>query len=216
MNERSSQIKETIRYYDEHVDAYCASTSNLDMVNLYSRFLPHIPIGGRILDAGCGSGRDSKAFLDRGYKVVSIDASEMMVEKTANLTGQPARCMRFDELPFVAEFDGIWTCASLLHVPRQDTKTVWSILFRAMKPGAVSYMSFKEGLQEEIRNGRLFNDQTESSVRATAGVFSELVIIDVWSTADVRPGRQAETWVNALLTKSGVPYRDLRRPLLHL
>ncbi len=86
--------------------------------------------------------------------MVSIDASEMMVEKTANLTGQPAQYMRFDELPFAAEFDGIWACASLLHVPRQDTKTVWSILLRAMKPGAVWYMSFKEGLQEEIRNGR--------------------------------------------------------------
>ncbi len=112
--------------------------------------------------------------------MVAFDASEMMVEKTANLTGQPAQYMRFDELPFAAEFDGIWTCASLLHVPRQDTKTVWSILLRAMKPGAVWYMSFKEGVHEEIRNGRWFNDQTESSVRATAGVFSEPVIIDVW------------------------------------
>ena len=206
MKERSDAIKETIRYYDEHVDAFCASTCDLNMENLYSRFLPYIPTGGRILDAGCGSGRDSKAFLDRGYKVVSIDASEMMVEKTANLMGQPAQCMRFDELPFVAEFDGIWTCASLLHVPRQDTKTVWSILLRAMKPGAVWYMSFKEGLQEQIRNGRLFNDQTESSVRVTAGLFSEILIIDVWSTADVRPGRHAETWVNALLEKSGTQH----------
>lgn len=203
MNERSRGIKETIRYYDEHVDAFCASTCNLNMEDVYSRFLPHIPTGGRILDAGCGSGRDSKAFIDRGYKVVSIDASEMMVEKTAKLTGQPAQCMRFDELPFVAEFYGIWTCASLLHVPRQDTKTVWSILLRAMKPGAVWYMSFKEGLKEEIRNGRWFNDQTESSVRVTASLFSELGVIDVWSTADVRPRRSAETWVNALLKKSG-------------
>jgi SAM-dependent methyltransferase len=211
MNERSSQIKDTIRYYDEHVDAFCDSTCKLDMENLYSRFLPRIPTGGRILDAGCASGRDSKAFLDRGYKVVAIDASEMMVKKTAELTGQPAHCMRFDELPFVGEFDGIWTCASLVHVPRQDTKTVWSILLRAMKPGAVWYMSFKEGLQEEIRNGRLFNDQTESSVRATAGLLSELVVIEVWRTADVRPGRHAETWVNAVLKKSGTRYKTNSR-----
>jgi hypothetical protein len=74
-----------------------------------------------------------------------------------------------------------------------------------IKAGAVWYMSFKEGLQEEMRNGRWFNDQTESSVRVRASLFSELGVIDVWSTADVRPARRSETWVNAMLAKSRIP-----------
>src|SRR4051794_15911309 len=121
MKRRSEHAESTIRYYDTHCDEFSTSTRDLDMEHLYSRFLPHVPPAGCILDAGSGSGRDSKAFLERGYSVVSLDASEAMVIATSRLTGQAARLMTFDEMPFVERFDGIWACASVLHVSRVDT-----------------------------------------------------------------------------------------------
>ena len=80
----------TVRFYDERAEEFRDQTVNVPMDHLYEPFLAHIPAGGRILDAGCGVGRDSKAFLARGYRVVSFDASEKMVAMTTQLTGQPA------------------------------------------------------------------------------------------------------------------------------
>src|SRR6516225_8744251 len=91
---------------------HCANTLPVDMSDLYAPFLREIPPGGRILDAGCGSGRDSRAFTRLGYEVVSIDASRQMVLAASKLTGQAAILKRFDEIEFEAEFDGIWACAS--------------------------------------------------------------------------------------------------------
>ncbi len=64
------------------------------MESLYRPFLELVPGDGRILDAGCGSGRDTKAFLERGYQVTAIDASGKMIEATTRLTDRPAKQMR--------------------------------------------------------------------------------------------------------------------------
>jgi SAM-dependent methyltransferase len=201
MNGRFEPAESTILYYDVHGDEYCASTRDLDMELLYSRFLPHVPPSGCILDSGSGSGRDSKAFLERGYSVVSIDASEAMAAATSRLTGQAARLMTFDEMPFVEEFDGIWACASVLHVSRAETPRVWANFIRALKTEGVWYLSFKLGTNEEFRNGRLFNDHTESSLVATIDSFPGLTIIDIWQSPDVRSSRSEQKWINAVLRR---------------
>jgi hypothetical protein len=139
--------------------------------------------------------------LERGYSVVSIDASEVMVAATSRLTGQAARLMRFDEMPFIKEFDGIWACASLLHVSRADTLRVWPNFIRVLKTRGIWYLSFKLGTDEEFRNGRLFNDYTESSLVATVDSFAGLTIVDIWQTADVRSSRSEQKWVNAVLRR---------------
>jgi 2-polyprenyl-3-methyl-5-hydroxy-6-metoxy-1,4-benzoquinol methylase len=61
-------------YYDDHADQFVRGTLAVDMAELYKPFLEHVPAGGRILDAGCGSGRDTRAFLAQGYEVVAMDA----------------------------------------------------------------------------------------------------------------------------------------------
>jgi hypothetical protein len=109
--------------------------------------------------------------------------------------------MRFDEMPFTEEFDDIWACASLLHVSRADTLRVWPNFIRALKTGGVWYLSFKLGTNEESRNGRLFNDQTESSLVATIDSFPSITIIDIWQSADVRSSRSEQKWINAVLRR---------------
>lgn len=88
------------------------------MSDIYSKFLHHVHSGGHILDAGCGSGRDTKYFIDHGYQVTAIDGSKEMVSAASKLTGLTVQHLQFDEIYCQQEFDGIWACASVLHVKK--------------------------------------------------------------------------------------------------
>src|SRR5215469_12455168 len=138
----------TTDYYDRYAGEFCENTFTVDVSALYIPFLREIPEGGAILDAGCGSGRDSLAFLRKGYRVVSIDASLAMVAATSRLTGQDATLMTFAEISFENEFDRIWACASLLHVARRDLNSVLRRFTKALKLNGAFYLSFKYGDSE--------------------------------------------------------------------
>jgi SAM-dependent methyltransferase len=135
----------TLAYYDSQSEEFCQRTATLDMSRFYAPFLELMPAGGSILDAGCGSGRDSLAFLQKGYRVVSMDASPAMVKAAAALIGKTVRLLTFAEMDFDAEFDGIWACASLLHVPREHLSCILARFARALKSNGAFYLSFKYG-----------------------------------------------------------------------
>ena len=195
-------LASTISYYDAHAAEYCAATLAADMSELYAPFLSEIEPRGRILDAGCGSGRDSMAFMKKGYQVVSIDASEEMVTATSKLTGQPALLMPFDQISFKAEFDGIWACASLLHIPRSNLNVVLKRLTNALKPSGTCYVSFKHGDSERIEDGRYFNDLNETLFQRVLGEEARLELLQLWLTNDVRRAHQRkQRWLNALVRR---------------
>lgn len=142
MSRPSDPVADTLAYYDSHAAEFCGRTRDVDMSGLYAPFLARVPAAGRILDAGCGSGRDSAAFLRRGYDVVSMDGSQAMVAATTALTGRAALQLRFDEISFRDEFDGVWACASLLHVMRHELPSVFRRLATGLRAGGVLYVSF--------------------------------------------------------------------------
>jgi 2-polyprenyl-3-methyl-5-hydroxy-6-metoxy-1,4-benzoquinol methylase len=109
----------TVAYYNDHAASFFADTVNVDMAELHSRFLMHVPAGGLILDAGCGSGRDSRAFMAQGYRVRAFDASPELARLASELLGQPVATRTFDHVDETACYDGIWACASLLHLREQ-------------------------------------------------------------------------------------------------
>ena len=187
-----------MNYYDENGQEFFDGTVNTDMTPHYDEFLRFIPEGGHILDAGCGSGRDSKNFKELGFKVTSIDGSKKMCELASEFTGVKVRHMQFQEIDFTNEFDGIWASASLLHVPTSEIDLVLEKLKTALKEDGTLYASFKLGDFEGERNGRYFNDFTESAAR---DLFEKngFKIIKTWLTNDARPGRQDEKWVNILV-----------------
>jgi SAM-dependent methyltransferase len=191
----------TVRYYDDHAQEFVRGTVGVEMESLYQPFLVLVPEGGSILDAGCGSGRDTKAFMDRGYRVKPIDASTGMVEATALRTGQPAEQRRFQDLDSKDEFDGIWACASLLHVPLAELDDVLVRFTTALQMGGICYLSFKEGHGERTIGGRLFTDFTEYSLLGILKPNTSLDVLRTWITKDLRPGRHEERWVNALFRK---------------
>ncbi|MDB4793008.1 class I SAM-dependent methyltransferase [bacterium] len=198
MNQHSESS--TIDYYDKLAAEYIATTAALDMSELYEPFLNRLPKKGDILDAGCGSGRDSKAFMNRGFHVTSIDASSKMVEATTLLTGQEAMQVTFQTLSLTENFDGIWACASLLHVPMKQLPNVLKRLAKALRPSGTIYASFKEGCEERVLDGRLFNDLNESRFRSLVDPIEELRIAKTWLTDDLRAERR-ETWFNVLLIR---------------
>jgi len=191
-------------YYDEHAKEFAEQTAHLDASFLYGPFLKHVPAGGRILDAGCGTGRDAKQFLNMGYDVTAVDASPAMVAMASELTGRDAVLMSFQELEFEEEFDGIWACASLLHVPKTDIDAVLDRLSRALKPQGVMYLSFKYGTGENVRKGRLFNDYTDEGLAELLSRHHELSVIEIWNSKDIREKRTGEVWVNGLVGKFSV------------
>ena len=86
----------TTDYYNDNAQNFYDSTVDVDMTDLYRKFLPVVGAEGRILDLGCGSGRDTKYFVDLGYKVDAIDASKEMVRLASRKTGLEVKHMTFE------------------------------------------------------------------------------------------------------------------------
>lgn len=191
----------TINYYDKNAQSFYEGTVNANMDELYQPFLALLPAGASILDVGCGSGRDSLYFFRQGFKVKPLDGSEELVKLAATLIGQPVFHLSFAEINFVEEFDAIWACASLLHVPRSEIREIIEKLERALKVGGKFYCSFKYGNKEEVRDGRFFNYYNEISFEELIVCFSSLKVVKLWKSCDVRPGRGEEYWLNCILNK---------------
>jgi len=190
----------TLKYYQDNAQTFFDGTVNVDMSSLYEAFTRHLAPGARVLDAGCGSGRDAKAFLEMGHQVEAFDASPAMVELARKHTGLPVKVMSFADVDWKEEFDGIWCCASLLHVPAVELPGVMRRLADALKPGGVWYVSFKYGEGEREVDGRRFTDMDEVGLQALIRKIKKIEIFELWTTKDKRPNR-AEVWVNSVLGK---------------
>lgn len=187
-------------YYELHAQEFFDGTVNADMTENYNEFLKYMPEKGRILDAGCGSGRDSLMFKLLGYNVTSIDGSFEMCKLASKHIKQEVLHMQFQEINFKDEFNGIWACASLLHVSSSEIEMVLNKLKDSLKDEGIIYASFKYGDYEGNRNGRYFNDFKEETA---INLFKKVNfnIINIWITNDSRPERQDEQWVNILAQK---------------
>lgn len=190
----------TLNYYQNHGQDFFNGTVNVDMTPLYGAFTQHLTHGARVLDAGCGSGRDAKAFYEMGYQVEAFDASSAMVELAREHTGLPVQLMTFSDIDCKAQYDGIWCCASLLHVPSSELPAVMQKLADALKPGGVWYVSFKYGNGERVQGERRFTDMNEEALRELLRTIPEMETVSLWVTQDNRPDRD-EVWLNGILRK---------------
>lgn len=170
------------------------------MSPLHARFLAGLPRGAHILDAGCGSGRDAKAFAKAGFRVTAFDASAELARRASAHCGFTVAVRRFKDVTEVAAYDAIWCCASLLHVPLAEMPDTLERVWRALRSGGRLYASFKHGQGEREHGGRRFTDADEATLRAWCSAFDGVQSIDLWITADQRPDRD-ERWTNAIVTR---------------
>ena len=193
--------RKTIDYYNSNTEAFVADTRNSNLISIEDRFLSYLPDGSRILDLGCGAGRDSKYFLSKGYDVEAVDGSEELCMSTSEMLGIEVRHLYFEELDYIEDFDGIWACASLLHVPSVELPAILSKCFKALKKDGIFYLSFKRGDFEGERDGRFFTDMTEDRLQKILSSLPERnTIEEVFITEDSRPGRTLQ-WVNIITRK---------------
>ena len=191
----------TIEYYNSCAEEYAAQTQSIEFTDVQDRFLALLPKGAQVLDFGCGSGRDSRYFLSKGLQVDACDGSAEFCRLASKFAGIPVRQMLFEELDAAEIYDGIWACSSILHVPKAQLGDIFIKMLRALRPGGILYTSFKNEDFEGVRNGRYFSCFTEPELRTFLTRFPGLEIIELWQSADVRPGRDSELWLNILMQK---------------
>lgn len=194
-------MDDTLQYYNQHAKAYVDSTRDVEFSQTQERFLQYLKPGARILDFGCGSGRDTKYFRNRGFQVEAVDGSAEFVRIASDYTGINVRRMLFQDLDEVDRYDGIWACSSILHLPFAELEEVLGKMARALRRRGIVYTSFKYGTEEGGRSGRYFTNMTEAKM---AGLLERIPVYDVeemWVTFDVRPDRGDERWLNMILRK---------------
>lgn len=188
-------------YYDENARGYSSSTVNVNMQELYDLVLPYLKPQAKILDLGCGSGRDAKRFREMGYDVLAADPSEAMCELAQTNSGVEVVRLSAEEMDYKDRFDLIWACASLLHIRSGEMPKVWHKIHRALAQGGIVFVSVKKGDFEGLRGGRWFCDYTLDKLAKTGYQDAGLNLIYSGESLDKRPGRETEVWLNVILKK---------------
>lgn len=198
-----TDIDKTLKYYNKNAQSFASGTVSVKFTEVQDKFLEKLNPDAYILDFGCGAGRDTKYFLSRGYQIDAIDGSEQLCRIASKYTGIKVRQMLFQELDEKEKYDGIWACASILHLPKKQLREVLENMYAALKSEGWIYTSFKYGEFEGERNGsgRYFTDFTTDTFKDFIHDMHGLKIEEQWITGDVRPGRGEEKWLNLLLQK---------------
>lgn len=190
----------TIDYYNQNADSFVQGTVSVDFKETQDKFLKLLT-GKKVLDFGCGSGRDTKYFIESGFDIVATDGSEELCKSASTYTGIQVKHMLFQDLNEVDCYDGIWACSSILHLPKDELKIVIKKMSGVLKPNGIIYTSFKYGNFEGERNRRFFTDFTLEVFKDFISDVKDIVIEEYWITRDVRPGREEEKWLNLILRK---------------
>lgn len=191
----------TLNYYNQNADSFTQGTVSVDFSQVQDKFLERLNGGDCILDFGCGSGRDTKYFLKKGMVVDAIDGSVNLCKLASEYTGIKVQNILFQELDEQEKYDGIWACASILHLSKEELSVVLDKMIAALKKNGIIYTSFKYGDFEGERNGRYFIDFTVESFKEFIENVADVEIVEYWITGDVRQGRGEERWLNIILQK---------------
>ena len=195
-------MNHTLDYYNKNAQQFSKETISVDFTKTQDRFLNYLTDKGYILDFGCGSGRDTKYFLDKGFQVKAVDGSKELCRLAAVYTGIKVGQMLFEDLDEKEIYDGIWACSSILHLPKTELTGVIGKMCAALKASGIIYTSFKYGEYEGERNGRYFTDFTIENFRKFIQNIDSVKIEEYWITGDVRQGRGEEKWLNLILRKN--------------
>ena len=195
-------INKTLDFYNNNSKTYIEKTLSGDTSNLYKGFLNNIPKGSSILDLGCGSGRNSIEFIKQGYNVTAVEGSKELAVAARKIIGQQVICSKFEDIKLNKTFHGIWACASLLHVNKNDIVDVIKNVSLNLKTNGAFYMYFKYGENEYIdENGRYFNCYTEETFKEMIAQVSKLKIKNIYKSGDTLGGRNNLEWLNILCIK---------------
>lgn len=198
-----SEKYNTLEYYNKNAKIYCEQTLVGNLKENYDRFLKQLQPNSYILDFGCGSGRDSKYFIDNGYKVKAMDGSEEMCKLARQYISQDVNCMKFEELNDIDTYDGIWACSSILHVEKNNLLNVLIKMINALKTNGIIYTSFKIGIGYEIKENKYYNYLTKDEmIQILDNTRKNVKIIDYFETLpSTRREAKNTIWGNFIIKK---------------
>ena len=192
---------DTIDYYNENAKKYFDLTYNADMSIQYDHFLQYVKRDGKILDFGCGSGRDSLYFKNKGYDVTAIDGSEELCKIARKYTGIDVKNMKFDEFNDIDYYDGIWACGTLLHLHNSEILEVLKKLRDALKDTGYMFVALKNGKgEEQILDGRYYNYFELNDVENLVELI-KMDIVEVYMSRSVSNPEETKYWNNFILKK---------------
>lgn len=191
----------SVEFYNENAVGFFENTVDADMGKTYEIFNSYLKKGATILDLGCGSGRDSHHFSNYGYEVISADYSDEMVKMAGDFLNKEVIKLDMRQMDFNNKFDGIWACASILHIKKDEIVKVLEKSYTALKEGGIIYMSFKYGEGEVQKGGRHFSNYKEDTFTKLLDSLDFFEIKKFWKTEDVRPDRKNEFWLNVIVKK---------------
>ena len=187
-------VASTNRFYEDHAVEYFSWTFGAQTQFVLDRFLSHLPAKAPI------SGRDLKFFLSRGHCALGIDASTALVQMAAQHSGAPCEVARIESISYEDRFDGIWACASLLHLPRDAFRPALRCLNRALKRGGTLFMAVQEGQGEAILpDGRLYVYYSEDDIRKSLDA-AGLAVDELWTTRNSAEAVHQPVWINVIAT----------------
>lgn len=204
VEEKEKAKMNSLNYYNENSKKFIEDTFNVSMESLLTEFAALLKIGATILDVGCGSGRDSKWFLEHGYDVWAHDGSEDMVVHCQKFLKHRVELATFEEYHTDKKFDGLWACASLLHVPREKLPEILMKYVSFLNDGGIFFMSFKLRNKDFEKEGRLFTNFNEEGIKALVNEIPNLNIIKIFITSDVRAERVDEGWISVITKKTSI------------
>lgn len=192
---------DSIDYYNENAALYFETTVDADLSDEIDEFSKHLEEGSSVLDLGCGSGRDALTFYERGFHTTALDGSEEMCKLAEIYTDLEVLCMKFEDLDFINVFDGVWACASLIHVPKKEIGNVLQKVTDALKQNGILFMSFRHGNFEGYENRRYFSDYNKEELVSLIGKITGLEYIDIRLSRDRL--KEDQEWITVYAKKTG-------------
>lgn len=192
---------DSIDYYNRYAVPYYEETVDVSMEDVMERFVELLPENAEVLDLGCGSGRDTIVLEEKGFYVTPMDGSEEMCKLAEVNIDQEVLQMTYEEMDFDDVFDGIWACASLVHLTEDEMRETLAKLVQALKVDGILYLSVHKGDRDGIYNGRYFRDYSRKELSGLIDKTSGLELVDIWTTQDVRSAKRDRMWLNVLARK---------------
>ncbi|RLI99212.1 MAG: class I SAM-dependent methyltransferase [Candidatus Aenigmatarchaeota archaeon] len=199
----STEIEKTIQVYEELAEDYCKAHSDIaEIKNIADNFLKKLK-GKKVLDIGCGPGRDAKYFSENGLEVTGIDLTSSFVE-IASQNAPKAKFIKMDmrKLEFPENtFDGIWACASFLHIPKKDAKNTLLEFRRVLKPKGLLYLSVKQGTEEKFVKKEEYKGRFKFFAFYTEDEFKDLIKSRNFKILEKVIDEKRDLWVNIFAIK---------------
>ena len=192
--------KRTIDYYNRNADSYYWNTVGVDMSVFRKKFASYLPNEASVIDTGCGSGRDVMAFSDMGHDAAGLDAAKELLKLAEERLEIKTIAADMSEYKAASPYDGIWCCASLIHLSDEEKARFFRNLERNLKPGGVLFVSVKEGIETgRDGDGVYTNNCTWEELKrylesAGCGILEDRVTTDAM-------GRSGVKWLNVFAKK---------------